>query len=44
MKISLNWIGDFVDLGGIEPQEVFNLLSMHTAEVEGIEVFGEGKH
>ncbi len=41
MKISLNWIGDFVDLGGIEPQEVFNLLSMHTAEVEGIEVFGE---
>ncbi|MDA1112966.1 MAG: phenylalanine--tRNA ligase subunit beta [Planctomycetota bacterium] len=41
MKISLNWIGDFVDLSGVSAEKVSNLLSLHTAEVEGIEVYGE---
>lgn len=42
MKISLNWIGDFVDLTDVSAEQVSNLLSLHTAEVEGIEVYGEG--
>ncbi|MFT7516854.1 MAG: phenylalanyl-tRNA synthetase beta chain [Myxococcota bacterium] len=40
MKISLNWIGDFVDISDISADEVSSLLSMHTAEVEGIEYSG----
>ncbi|MHC4824563.1 MAG: phenylalanine--tRNA ligase subunit beta [Planctomycetota bacterium] len=41
MKISLNWISDFVDLSDVSAEKVADLLSLHTAEVEGIEVFGE---
>lgn len=41
MKISLNWIGDFVNLDGVSAEEVAELLSMHTAEVEAVEVFGQ---
>ena len=41
MKISLNWVGDFVDLSDVSAEKVSDLLSLHTAEVEGIEVFGE---
>ena len=40
MKISLAWLADFVDLDGVEPERVAELLSLHTAEVEGVEVFG----
>ncbi len=40
MKISLNWLGDFVDLSDHTPQQVADLLSMHTAEVEGVEEYG----
>ncbi|MDP7246052.1 MAG: phenylalanine--tRNA ligase subunit beta [Planctomycetota bacterium] len=42
MKISLNWLNDFVDLSDLEPQRIAELLSLHTAEVEGVEVYGEG--
>ena len=42
MKISLNWLGDFVDLDGFTPSEIADFLSLHTAEVEGVEVFGAG--
>ncbi|NQU48415.1 MAG: phenylalanine--tRNA ligase subunit beta [Planctomycetes bacterium] len=41
MKISLNWLNDYVDLSDVAPERVSELLSLHTAEVEGIEVFGE---
>jgi phenylalanyl-tRNA synthetase beta chain len=41
MKISLNWLSDYVDLSDVSPDRVAELLSLHTAEVEGIEVFGQ---
>jgi len=41
MKVSLGWVGDFVDLDGVAPEEVAELLSLHTAEVEGMERYGE---
>ncbi|MFK5956801.1 MAG: phenylalanine--tRNA ligase subunit beta [Planctomycetota bacterium] len=42
MKISLNWVSDFVDLSGVSAEKVSDLLSLHTAEVEGIEIYGDG--
>lgn len=42
MKISLNWLNDFVDLSGVAAERVAELLSLHTAEVEGVERFGAG--
>ena len=41
MKISLNWVGDFVDISDQTPGRIAELLSLHTAEVEGIEAVGE---
>lgn len=41
MKVSLGWIADFVDLGGVEPERAAELLSLHVAEVEGVERTGE---
>jgi phenylalanyl-tRNA synthetase beta chain len=41
MKISLGWIADFVDLGGVTPEQVAELLSLHVAEVEGLARTGE---
>ena len=40
MRISLNWVGEFVDLSGVSPGQAAELLALHTAEVEGIENFG----
>lgn len=37
MKLSLNWLSDFVDLSGISPEKVEDLLTLRTAESEGIE-------
>ncbi|MCL2846507.1 MAG: phenylalanine--tRNA ligase subunit beta [Firmicutes bacterium] len=37
MKISLNWLNEFVDLSGITPEQILERLSMTTAEVEGFE-------
>ncbi len=37
MKISLDWLSDFVDLGGLSPDRVADRLTMGTAEVEGWE-------
>jgi phenylalanyl-tRNA synthetase beta chain len=34
MKISLEWLGQYVDLSGIEPQVIAQELTMKTAEVE----------
>ncbi len=39
MKISLRWLARHVDLAGVEPAELARLLTLHTAEVEGIEPF-----
>jgi len=44
MKLSLNWLNDFVDLSGIEAQEIMTRLSMVTAEVEGFEQKGTNIH
>jgi len=38
MKISLDWISDFVDLSGIDPKTIADRLTLSTAEVEGFEV------
>ncbi len=40
MKISLSWLNEFVDLSDLAPEKVAEHLSLHTAEVEGVEVFG----
>jgi phenylalanyl-tRNA synthetase beta chain len=40
MKISLNWLNDYVDLSDQGPEQIAELLSLHTAEVEGIEEVG----
>ena len=38
VKISLDWISDFVDLSGIDPETIADRLTMSTAEVEEFEV------
>jgi len=40
MKISLNWINEFVDLKGIDIKEIVSRFSLTTAEIEGYEVKG----
>ncbi len=42
MKLSLRWLGRHVDLTGIEPKRILADLTMSTAEIEGLERFGEG--
>lgn len=37
MYISLDWLSDFVDLSGLNPEKIADRLTMGTAEVEGIE-------
>ena len=36
MKISLQWIGDYVDLSDLTPEEIAYELTMWTVEVEDI--------
>lgn len=38
MKISLDWISDFVDLTGVDDKTLADRLTLSTAEVEGFEV------
>ena len=40
MKVSINWIKDFVDLSGVNIEELINKFTMGVAEVEGIEYKG----
>ncbi len=40
MKISMRWLSRYIDLSGITAEQVHDDLTMSTAEVEGIEVFG----
>ena len=38
MKISLNWLKDFVNIpDNIDPEELAKLITVKTAEVEGVE-------
>lgn len=41
MKISLNWIKDYVDLDGIDIKELWYRFTMSTAEVEDVEYIGQ---
>lgn len=41
MKLSLNWIKDFVDLEGIDIKELWYRFTMSTAEVEEVTFVGE---
>ena len=39
MKLSYNWLNEFVDLSGVAPKELADLLTMKTCEVEGFAEF-----
>ena len=41
MYISLNWVKEFVDLSGIEVDELIRRFGLSTAEVEGVEYKGK---
>lgn len=41
MKISINWIKEFVNLDGIEPDELVKRFNLSTAEIEGVEYKGK---
>lgn len=41
MYISMNWIKDFVNLDGIEPEELIKKFNLTTAEIEGYEHKGQ---
>lgn len=42
MKLSLRWLQRHVDLSGLEPRQILADLTMSTAEIEGLQQFGEG--
>ena len=44
MKISINWISDYVDLSGIETDELVKRFNLSTAEIEGVEYKGKDTH
>ncbi|MBS0617192.1 MAG: phenylalanine--tRNA ligase subunit beta [Spirochaetes bacterium] len=39
MKLSFNWLNEYVDMTGVNPTELANLLTMKTCEVEGFAEF-----
>lgn len=41
MKISINWIKEFVDLDGIDTDELVKRFNLSTAEIEGVEYKGK---
>ena len=41
MKISINWIKDFVDLDGISDEEIIKRFTLSSAEIEDVEHMGE---
>ena len=41
MFLSMNWIGDFVDLSGLDKKALIHNFTLSTAEVEDIFVKGE---
>ena len=41
MRISINWIKDFVDLDGIETEELIKRFNLATAEIEDVFYMGQ---
>ena len=41
MKISLNWINDFIDISNIDPRDIAHKLTVRTAETEGTYIISE---
>ena len=41
MKISINWLNDFVDLSGISHDEIIKRFTLSTAEIEDVYHMGE---
>ncbi len=41
MKVSINWIKDYVDLSDVEVDELVKRFNLSTAEIEGVEKKGE---
>ena len=44
MLISMNWIGDFVDLSGLDKEALIHRFTLSTAEVEDIIHYGHDTH
>ncbi|MFA6472830.1 MAG: phenylalanine--tRNA ligase subunit beta [Candidatus Latescibacterota bacterium] len=44
MKLSLEWIGQYVDLAGLLPKDIAYKLTMSTAEVEDVEILKRAVH
>ena len=44
MLLSMNWIGDFVDLSGLDLKELIHRFTLSTAEVEDIIEYGKDTH
>lgn len=42
MKVSIKWLGRYVDLDDLSPGELRNHLTLSTAEIEEVEEFGAG--
>ncbi len=42
MRVSHEWLGEMVDLEGVEPAKVADLLTLSGTEVEKVTAFGEG--
>src|SRR5271156_2661526 len=40
MKLSFDWLSDYIDLSGLSPQLVAEKLTMNAFEVEGIDTIG----
>ncbi|MEZ4771789.1 MAG: phenylalanine--tRNA ligase subunit beta [Bacteroidia bacterium] len=40
MNLSINWLSQFVDIKDIDPEDISRKLTLHTAEIEGLEVKG----
>ena len=38
MRISYEWLGDYLDLGGLTPQQAADLLTMSGTKIESVEV------
>ena len=44
MFLSMNWIGDFVDLSGLDLKALIHRFTLSTAEVEDIIEYGRDTH
>ncbi len=42
MKISLNWIAQYVEIADLKPEEIIHQLATKTCEVEALQAYGSG--